>query len=263
MRKLIVAAFGISSLLIVAPLTAASAADLPVKAPPPVVPTCIWCGWYAGLNLGGSWSDDPATYNQTNTAFAASSTLHTSGGIGGVQLGYNWQQASFVFGLEGDLNARNNSTTAIGLQPFPTVPVDQVNINQTDSWLSTARVRIGWALGNVLLYGTGGVAGGEEDHSYTQFVTTNPAQSLTLSNSAVRWGWTAGAGAEWMVLRNISVGVEYLHVDLGNSTIVQPATIVAGGLNFPPSSTRFENRSDIVRAKLNFYFNEPPVVARY
>ena len=53
MRKLFLAsaaAFGLLAL-------PAMAADLaPVyKAPPPV---CVWCGFYVGLNAGGTWSND-------------------------------------------------------------------------------------------------------------------------------------------------------------------------------------------------------------
>lgn len=254
MRNVLGIAAGISSLLMIVPLTAANAADLPVKALPPPVPICVWCGWYAGINLGGSWGNDPATYNQTGTPFTASATLHPSGGIGGVQAGYNWQQGSFVFGLEGDLDARNNSASVNGLMPFAGNLVDQVNITHTDNWLSTARGRVGWAVGNVLLYGTGGVAVGEVDHSYTQIVTINPAQSLTLSDAVTRTGWTAGGGIDWMALRGVSFGIEYLHVDLGKSTLVQPTAIVSGGLNFPPSSTSFNNRSDIVRGRVDFHF---------
>lgn len=262
MRKLFGAAFGISSLLMIAPWTVANAADLPVKAPPPpMVPICVWCGWYAGINIGGSWGDDHATYVQPLNNGLASTNLHPNGGIGGAQIGYNWVFGGFVFGLEGDLDARHNSATAIGLQPFPAAPTAVVDVTQTDNWLSTGRARLGWATNNVLFYGTGGIAVGEVDHSYTQRLTTNPGASLLTSDQAVRTGWAAGVGLDWMALRNVSFGIEYLHVDLGKSTTVQPITL---GI-FSPTSTTFNNRSDIVRARVNFHFGEPPapVVARY
>jgi outer membrane immunogenic protein len=266
MRKSIGAAVGISTLLMIAPWMAANAADLPVKAPPPMLPVCIWCGWYAGINIGGSWGDDTAVYSNTAAPSIGSATLHPSGGIGGAQVGYNWVLGGgFVFGLEGDLEARNNSATATGVQAFAGLPTSVLDFTQTDNWLSTGRARLGWATNNVLFYGTGGVAVGEVDHSYTQRVTFNPAGSLLTSDSVIRTGWTAGAGVEWMALRNVSFGLEYLHVDLGRSTVVQPVTLVSGGIVFPPSSATFNNRSDIVRAKVNFHFGEPPapVVARY
>lgn len=237
----------------------AMAADLrmPVKAPPaPLPPTCIWCGWYIGANVGGSWGNDRDTYNQTGTAFSATATLHPSGVIGGGQIGYNWQTSNIVFGIEGDFAGRHATATANGLTPFAGIgnTIDQVNISQTDNWLATVRGRLGVAFGNVLLYGTGGVAFGDVEHSYTQIRTTT-GQALMLSDSDTRTGWTAGAGIEWMVWNNVSLGVEYLHVDLGTTTLAQGTTITVAGLPFPPSSTSFENRQDIVRAKLNWHFN--------
>src|SRR5690348_888497 len=105
---------------------AASAADLPLKAPavtpPPIV---TWTGFYAGLNAGGNWgrssqSEDvtstgaffgPTCFPPTNACQinvvdvrnAGSQRLNTSGFIGGGQVGYNWQTGAAVFGIEADL----------------------------------------------------------------------------------------------------------------------------------------------------------------
>jgi outer membrane immunogenic protein len=190
--------------------------------------------------------------------------LHPQGIIGGGQIGYNWQTSNIVFGIEADIDGRNATASANGLMPFaPADTFDQVNISQTDNWLSTVRGRLGVTFGNVLLYGTGGAAFGEVDHSYTQIRTTT-GQALTLSDSDTRSGWAAGVGIEAMVWNNVSLGVEYLHVDLGTSTLVQGTAITSGGLVFPPSSTSFQNRQDMVRAKLNWHFNfGGPLATRY
>lgn len=246
----------------------AMAADmgLPMKAPPAPVATCVWCGWYVGVNVGGSWGDDPDTYTFIGPpAFSSSATLHPSGVIGGGQLGYNWQFNNIVLGVEGDFDGRHASASVSGLQPFAATgnTMDQVNISQTDNWLSTVRGRLGVPFNNFLVYGTGGAAFGEVDHSYTQIRVTT-GQALTLSDSVTRTGWAAGAGIEWMVWKNVSLGVEYLHVDLGTSTLAQGTAITSGGLLFPPSQTSFTNRSDIVRAKLNWHFNfGGPIATRY
>jgi len=106
----------------------ASAADLPVKAPPPVAAVYNWSGFYAGLNAGGTWgSTDPGfgvlgpppgggdyfTFgvgsgpNATNVQVVGNSKFHNSGFTGGGQIGYNWQFGSLVTGVEWDFEYFN------------------------------------------------------------------------------------------------------------------------------------------------------------
>src|ERR1700739_3038512 len=64
----------------------AMAADLPLKAPPPmVVPPFSWTGFYIGANIGGAWS------HSTITDVATGATFNTdnNGFIGGGQVGFN------------------------------------------------------------------------------------------------------------------------------------------------------------------------------
>jgi outer membrane immunogenic protein len=68
-----------------------------------------------------------------------------------------------------------------------------------------------------------------------------------------------GAGAEWMFAHNWSVGVEYLYVDLGSSTITLAP---AGGFFFNTSSVKFADRQHVARVKINYHFGGP-VVAKY
>lgn len=97
--------------LVVALSGAAHAADLYRKAPPPA-PVASWTGFYAGVNLGGGWSNTDIGYgtNDPVTAvfFGAAADLpangdriRSSGVLGGVQIGYNYQiQRSWVAGIE-------------------------------------------------------------------------------------------------------------------------------------------------------------------
>src|SRR4249919_399494 len=87
----------------------ALAADLPVKAPPPApVPVLNWTGFYIGGNVGYSWgrsSRDLNFFNPLNGITLASATgagRDLNGGVFGGQLGYNWQTANWVFGIETD-----------------------------------------------------------------------------------------------------------------------------------------------------------------
>jgi outer membrane immunogenic protein len=242
----------------------ASAADMAVKAAPPVTvaPPCIWCGFYAGVNAGVSWGRNAANYTFLGSVppIFASASPQQSSFIGGGQLGYNWQLGAFVLGIEGDIAWRERTATA-NLLPFaPGNVIDQLNTANRQGWVGTIRPKLGVAWGNVMLYATAGGAFGEVDHSYQEIRVTTGQQRI-LADSTTRSGWTAGAGFDWMFTRNWSLGVEYLHVDLGGTTLAQ-GTSVSGGLTFLPSQARFENKSDIVRAKLNWHFGGP-VVANY
>jgi outer membrane immunogenic protein len=235
---------------------AASAADMAVKAKAPVAaiaPPCIWCGFYVGLNAGASWTrnDDVYTFFGAGTPIIAAARPEATSFIGGGQVGYNWQWGQFVLGIEGDIAWRHHTDSA-NLVPFAGAPNDQVNVTNSQNWLGTVRPRAGVAFGNVLLYGTGGVAFGEVEHSYQEIRVTT-GQARVLADTATKTGWTAGAGVQWAFAPHWSIGAEYLHVDLGGTTLAQGASTVAG-LAFSASQATFTNRSDMVRAKLDWQF---------
>jgi outer membrane immunogenic protein len=244
-------------------VSAASAADMRLKAPlAPIAPPCLWCGFYIGLNAGGSWDRNDADYIATAFGASITSSARTEGTsfIGGGQAGYNWQFGQFVLGIEGDIAWRHQTNSA-NMVPFAGTPSDQVNVTNSQNWLATVRPRAGIAFGNLLLYGTGGVAFGEVEHSYQEIRVTT-GQARMLADTSTRTGWAAGAGVQWAFAPQWSIGVEYLHVDLGSTTLAQGPSTVAG-LAFPTSQTTFTNRSDIVRAKLDWQFALGPVVAKY
>ena len=122
--------------------------------------------------------------------------------------------------------------------------------------LGTARVRAGYALDDVLLYATAGLAYGraEIDTSITdQFagLTCGPAGFCAAINSK-QWlmGWAAGVGFDWSFLPRWSFRTEYLHYDLGSiqQSLTDPAVP-----NFSfTSSTNF--RGDILRGAINYKF---------
>jgi outer membrane immunogenic protein len=231
----------------------AAAADLsvgPVGSPWAPLPI-MWTGFYIGINAGGARSDNTAAYAQTVTPGFASASFTDTSAVGGAQVGFNWQMASVVVGVEIDIDGRHwtgSSTSA----PLAGDAIDLVTLSQAANWLGTARGRLGFAFGDALLYATGGAAAGEVVHSFTEFrVTTGETRNLT--DSPTKIGWVVGAGVEYRVWGNVSVGVEYLHVDLGSTTLINDASTV-GALAFPTSQATFTDRSDIVRARLNWLF---------
>lgn len=245
----------------------ASAADLAYKAAPmPLPPTCVWCGFYLGGNLGGSWADNSVTYTQfTVVPTSASAKSSATSFMGGAQVGYNAQWGNFVLGFETDW-AWRAGTANTHLLPFAPGNVDdQVNISNKQGWVGTFRPRAGFTFSNVLVYVTGGGAVGVYDQAYQEVRVSTGQARLTWDQDAfarTKVGWAAGGGFEWMVMPRWSVGAEYLHIDLGSSLSIAGASTSAG-LAFPPSQVRYENKSDVVRVKVNYNFNSGPALAQY
>jgi len=190
-------------------------------------PVASWTGFYAGLNAGAAWgtaSKDSifnapvppyAAADVTGISSTASQSLNTSGFTGGVQLGYNLQRGSLVWGVESDfqylgLNGSNNLTAS-----FPSTPasVYSVATSVSTDWLFTARGRVGWTVHNALLYGTAGFAVGHQ--KFTQSIALLAPFVVTNSGSDTRIGWTVGGGVEYALDPDWSIKAEYLYVDLG------------------------------------------------
>jgi len=112
MNKLLLAA---TALIGFGTISAASAADLALKAPAPPPIVDEWTGWYAGLNLGGSWGRSSTTYTGTGFGFVPfTSSQHLDGVLGGGQIGYNWQfNRSWVIGVEADIQAPASAAARI------------------------------------------------------------------------------------------------------------------------------------------------------
>jgi outer membrane immunogenic protein len=163
---------------------AATAADLP-RSPAPYyspAPSSVynWAGFYAGVNVGYDWG----TVTNSNTK--------PSGLEGGVQGGYNWQNGQFVFGGETDLQITGADDT---FAPY----------KFSNPWFGTLRGRIGYAMNNILFYGTAGLAYGGVK-----------GEISGLSEQKTHVGWAAGLGMEVGLAPNWSAKVEYLYMDLSN-----------------------------------------------
>jgi len=275
MKCNIVGRLAVSALLLVAPLSAASAADMAVKAPPsPVVaPTYSWTGFYIGGTAGGTWgSFDPKTSteclipgtgyfgcgNVPGVNAAGVQSIKPTGFTGGFEAGYNWQASNFVFGLEGDIESfhlRGSATTtaAYGNSPPGTVcpvPFDCFTINSSAStdWLSTVRGRVGVAANNWLFYATGGAAVTSLRGNFSFSDTFPVSEAASISNTRV--GYTAGGGLEVGLGSHWSVKAEYLYVNFGTLS-------TTGFLVQFPTQPLFHSinlKANIARAGLNYRF---------
>ncbi len=259
--------------LTTAGISAASAADLPVRSAPPApivaaVPIFTWTGFYVGVNAGYGWQDS----NNNASVFVPAGTFVTApaasgvvtfgddngdGFVGGGQIGYNYQIGSFVLGVEADLQwADLGGSNGLAVVPagFPATFVPAGTVGGID-WFGTVRARVGVAFDRALVYATGGFAyGGADDN--TGFGGFNGF----VNDDDVRTGWVLGAGFEYAFTNNLTAGIEGLWVSLDRNTngaFIGTETTPAGAVLpvFVPGRDE-DNNNDffVARAKLNFKF---------
>jgi len=179
-----------------------------------------------------------------NVGGAGANSASATSWVAGIRAGNNWQNGSFVFGIETDaqattLNSRFNTsipvTVIVGRAPFGT---GTAMTNGEVEWYGTARARVGWAPGPWLLYATGGLAYGTVDVNST---VTGFGTSLGSQISESRIGWVAGGGIEYLARPNVILSAAYQYVDLG--------TVNFAAAGFPiPTGTAFLSQSGSDRA---------------
>jgi len=197
-----------------------------------------WNGFYVGIVGGGAWNaasfTDLGDLGGTGAQFTPGTTFWTpsiSGATLGGQVGHNWQNGVFVYGLEADLNwASAKSSALIGGFTTATTSVD---------WFGTVRGRVGFvATPMLLMYLTGGLAIAHVHDTWNAFGPT--------LNDATRVGWTFGGGFEYMLGPNWTVRMEGLFAQFNKQDVSGPLGLVG------PYRTRFEHALTIARAGFSF-----------
>jgi len=235
--------------------SAVRAADMPLKAPPAPIPVYTWTGCYVGLNIGTNYGRSKTEYGANNIGFAPGTQATTgdiklSGAIGGAQVGCNYQVGTWVFGLEGDFDATNKDGQEFQFG-FP-----DWRIQVTETWLATARARLGYTVTDKWLwYVTGGGA-------WTSMRVNNfiPGQLPFFSQQEKRTvsGWVVGVGTEYAVGYGWSVKSEFLYVNFGKNDFFSQFDPVVG------SVIRVKQEDYIWRVGMNYKFGwSPMVVAKY
>jgi outer membrane immunogenic protein len=194
-----------------------------------------WSGVYAGF-IGG-YSRGFANQRGIGADFG-SGDYTMSGGFAGGSLGFNYQFGQWVIGLDSEFSGARISSSN---EPFFSSKMDTI---------FTVRARIGYSVGNFLPYiGLG--------PSYTHFssVETFPG-AVQISDSRIRSGWTFAAGADYMILPNLSARFEYMYICFGADIVGNTDNIelmghyARVGLNYKlevPGLRREETSSDTAR----------------
>lgn len=170
--------------------TKSNAADFPGSrnsSPAFAAPGAVvnWQGFYLGLNTHYGWGK-------------ANAASLDGFGIGG-HAGFNMQFGSAVLGLEAD-----TAYTGIDYRGF----ADTFR----QKWLSTGRLRAGYAFDRFLPYITGGFA-----H------TTGTLKTAGGKDSQGHVGYVIGVGAEAMLTDRVSARVEFLHYGFNREDYAAPA----------------------------------------
>jgi outer membrane immunogenic protein len=292
MKRIFIGIAAVASLLATNAFGADLAARPYTKAPAIVEAGYNWTGFYVGLNGGYSWGRANTTIAPFPIFPTAALAGHqkVDGGLGGGQIGYNWQiDRKWLIGLEADIQAtgERSSSFLTGVGPrygsfasglpnssagpdFNAIVTQTANLAHSLEWFATFRGRAGvLADPQTLLYATGGLAVGEFKYSAQTTTsvqvfgpglggTTPSGPPLVLvgpaaSSSDTRVGWTVGAGAERKFSANWSGKLEYLYLDFGSKTYF------AGTVN--QADVSFHDH--VFRAGINYAFNPAPVVAKY
>jgi outer membrane immunogenic protein len=247
---------------------AAYAADMPVKAPPPlapVAPVINWTGFYVGAQFGGA-SLDPSCHTNSAESFgealpcnefssdsegavsrSSSHSLSSAGVLGGGKIGYDWQGLlgwdRVVLGVVGEFDWTDlNSSSQIQSVDFED-RLATATANERLDWLASARVRGGWAFDNVLFYATGGVAWARIKESASVSGTFEGIGDFaTPETSTTKTGAVAGGGFEYRVTPHVSVVGELLWYGFGS----RDTSAVVHGTTY---TTQFTNQ-DILAGTL-------------
>jgi outer membrane immunogenic protein len=293
----------VSSAFLAMAATSTLAADLPARMappppPPPPLPVFTWTGAYIGINAG--YVDGLTRFDNT-TGFLANNNASLATGIrtsrhtvdddgftAGGQIGYNYQLGGLGFGgglggggivvgVEADAAYTDidrtdtlSNTSNFGALVTPGAPattrVDQYRGSL--DFLGTVRGRVGFAINQILIYGTGGFAYGDVNRRTTYFgPNANTTPFFQGNSNGIKTGYAYGGGIEYALPANsflsflnvfhssaVTIKAEYLHYDLGSDRLTFPAVGAAAALGLGGYSERVRTEGDIARAGINYKF---------
>jgi opacity protein-like surface antigen len=170
-----------------------------------------WSGFYVGVRGGemdfktsGPFTGTPGETWATNSQRAA---------LGGLHGGFQAQTGNLVWGIEGAWSGTFGDKFGIGDgstgQGCTFAPGIQCQARISD--IIQVGPRVGVAIGQWLIYATGGYA-------HAEIATRRVDTGTVIFNTGVHHdGWYAGGGVDLLVLRNLAIGVEYLHYDFSSA----------------------------------------------
>jgi outer membrane immunogenic protein len=184
----------------------ATAADMPVKAPPAPAPVSTWTGCYIGGNIG--WANVSTHFD--DAVLGNDGRLSKSGFAGGGQIGCDYQFASnWVFGVQGMFDGADINRSHVGIIN------DEFTFHSDVRWFATITARLGYLVTpSFLFYAKGGWGTVNQRFSVTDNISGDVFS--TDRNSS---GGDVGVGFEWMFTPNWTFFVEWDHIFLNHTSI--------------------------------------------
>jgi outer membrane immunogenic protein len=222
-----------------------------------------WRGLYSGAYLGGGGANRYAIEGGVGQE-GAGNTQRAASGVATVALatGYNFQIGHAVFGVENDLNlmrrvgASNSSYISLG-SPALAAGVYKATADSGNRMSTSLRLRAGYAIDRVQIYGTGGVTRINRLDGEGAAISFNapgsPGATVLSRNSGAvaRTGFEVGLGSEYALSARLIGRVEYLYAGYGSiderSSLPTNAAVI-------PVINHVDGYTSVVRAGFAYRF---------
>lgn len=248
-----------------------------------------WSGFYVGGQIGYGFQpgdNDETILFDTNRDGSFGDTVNTAAGVnafspgfcGGrtvitspaagctddkdgvdwkIHAGYDMQFGQLVAGIVAEYG---RATITDSVSAFSTTPARYTMTRRLKD-NAGLRARVGYALGQTLLFGTGGLAWGKIHNSFT---TSNTVNAFTTTGNDEVWGYKFGGGVEQLITPNFSIGAQYMYTSLkdddyrvtagpGTAGLTNPFRIVnPAGTDFARSHSRLNSHAVNVTASYRF-----------
>ena len=240
-----------------------------------------WQGPYIGGYFGGSWWDNHLSTSAgtvTDTSYfttpmdiralegVGSSTDKPVSNIAGMTLGHDWEHKKMIYGIVVDYGVLSMNSSASDSQNYvDNAGAYHINTSISTNWLLTLRGRLGYQINSSwpsLLYATGGMAMTQlkvKNHFNDNLSYEGSGSSQTSGNQI---GWTIGVGIELAKWQHLTLGAEYLYIQVPSLETRTQVANSAGGFGIPPNSltSPFETtgnfHANLIKIGLNYRFDE-------
>ncbi|MDI3563405.1 outer membrane protein [Bradyrhizobium sp. Arg816] len=214
-----------------------------------------WSGGYIGGHVGGGYGRTSFSNHYGPSIYGG--IVESPAFLAGGQIGYNWQNSNWVFGVELDASGVISEGTNTCLAHSGSVV--SANCKAGPNLFATGTGRIGYAfgaLGHTLAYLKGGVAWqNNRGDVVNNFEAGYVPQEKTHFDYG-RLGSVIGLGIEQAITPAWSVNVEYDYLHFGGPSVATAPTVQLPPLAIlPANTTSLSSNYHIAKVGLNYHFD--------